>query len=80
MLERADLYKELSVETDNVRQSFYEQWYHLGKRTLLDVLIAETDHYGNKVSEINSRFDGYGAIVRQYASAGVLVQWLSGGL
>lgn len=80
MIERAELYKELSVETDSVRQAFYEQWYHLGKRTLLDVLIAETDHYGNKVSEVNSRFDGYGAIVRQYASAGVLMQWLGGGL
>lgn len=79
MLERAEQYRELSVETDSVRQSFYEQWYHLGKRTLLDVLNAETDYYGNQVSEINSRFDGYGAIIRQYASAGTLVQWLSDG-
>ena len=46
---------------------------------LLDVLTAENDHYGNQVSEISNRFDGYQSIVRQYASAGTLARWLQGG-
>lgn len=79
MLERAELYRSLSVESDKVRGAFYEQWYHLGRRTLLDVLISESDHYNNQVSEITNRFDGYAAIVRQYASSGTLVVWLSAG-
>lgn len=78
MLERAELYRELALETDRIRQAFFEQWYHLGKRTLLDVLSAETDHYGNQVSEVSNRFDGYHSIVHQYASAGSLVSWLRG--
>ncbi|WP_445177508.1 TolC family protein [Pseudomonas sp. McL0111] len=77
-LERAELYRDLSVESDRIREAFYLQWHHLGKRTLLDVLTAESDHYGNQVSEISNRFDGYQSVVRQYASAGYLTQWLQG--
>ncbi|WP_249490349.1 TolC family protein [Pseudomonas sp. HS6] len=77
-LERAELYRNLSVESDRIREAFYLQWHHLGKRTLLDVLTAENDHYGNQVSEITNRFDGYQSILRQYASAGTLMQWLQG--
>ena len=79
LFERAELYRDLTAETDQIRQAFYQQWYHLGKRTLLDVLSAESDHFSNQVSEISSRFDGYQAIFRQYASAGSLLQWLRGG-
>lgn len=77
-LERAELYRNLSVESNRIREAFYLQWHHLGKRTLLDVLTAENDHYGNQVSEITNRFDGYQSILRQYASAGILAQWLRG--
>ncbi|EIK72130.1 outer membrane efflux protein [Pseudomonas synxantha BG33R] len=75
-LERAELYRELSAESDRIRDAFFQQWHHLGKRSLLDVLTAENDHYGNQVSEISNRFDGYQSIVRQYASAGTLMRWL----
>lgn len=77
-LERSELYRELTVESDRIREAFYQQWHHLGKRTLLDVLTAENDHYGNQLSEITNRFDGYQSILRQYAGAGVLVPWLQG--
>lgn len=77
-LERAELYRDLTVESEGIRVAFYEQWYHLGKRTLLDVLSAESDHYGNRVNEVTYRFDGYQAILRQYAGAGALAGWLQG--
>ncbi|UST72272.1 TolC family protein [Pseudomonas siliginis] len=79
LIERAELYRGLSQESNKVREAFFEQWYHLGRRTLLDVLISESDHYNNQVSEVTNRFDGYAAIIRQYASAGALVRWLSVG-
>lgn len=79
MLSRADQYERLSGETDQVRKAFFEQWYHLGKRTLLDVLTAENDHYGNGVNEVTNRFDGYAAVLREYATAGALVDWLTTG-
>ncbi|QTO52602.1 TolC family protein [Burkholderia latens] len=76
---RANQYRALSAESDRVRKAFFDQWYHLGRRTLLDVLIAESDYYNNRVSEVAYRFDGYVATLRGYASAGLLVQWLREG-
>ncbi|WP_244138428.1 TolC family protein [Burkholderia stabilis] len=77
--ERADQYHDLTVESDHVRSAFFDQWYHLGRRSLLDVLIAENDYYNNRVSEVAYRFDGYAATLRGYASAGMLVRWLREG-
>lgn len=79
LADRADLYRGLSLESDKIRAAFYEQWYHLGRRTLLDVLSSESEHYNNQIGEVSSRFDGYQAVIRQYASSGTLVRWLSAG-
>lgn len=76
LFERAELYQALTRESEQIRGAFFEQWYHLGRRTLLDVLSAESDHYGNRVSEVSNRFDAYHATVRQYSSAGSLLGWL----
>ncbi|MDN7860468.1 TolC family protein [Burkholderia cepacia] len=76
---RADQYRDLTVESDRVRSAFFDQWYHLGRRSLLDVLIAESDDYNNRVNEVAYRFDGYAATLRGYASAGMLVRWLREG-
>lgn len=77
LLQRGDLYHDLTGESDRIRQDFFDQWYHLGKRTLLDVLSAESDYYNNRVSEVTARFDGYSAIMRSYASSGMLIKWLN---
>jgi adhesin transport system outer membrane protein len=73
---RADDYDRLSTETDRVRQMFYDQWYHLGKRTLLDVLTAENDHFNNQLSAINNRYDGYISNINVIASASMLLAWV----
>ncbi|KEY57386.1 TolC family protein [Serratia sp. DD3] len=73
---RAQDFDRLSIETDRVRQMFYDQWYHLGKRTLLDVLTAENDHFNNQLSAINNRYDGYVANINVIASAAMLLSWL----
>ncbi|MGH8052402.1 MAG: TolC family protein [Stenotrophomonas sp.] len=65
LIDRSELYRGLTVETNKVREAFYEQWYHLGRRTLLDVLSSESEHYNNQVGEVTSRFDGYQAVMRQ---------------
>jgi outer membrane protein TolC len=75
--ERAVSYETLSVESDKVRGMFFEQWYHLGKRSLLDVLTAESEHYSNQVAAVTSRFDTYQAIARMQSSAGRLQQWVA---
>ncbi len=79
MAERATLYKGLIVESDRIRKDFFDQWYHLGRRSLLDVLSAESDLYNNQVSEVSNRFDSYAAIISGYANSGTLGRWLATG-
>lgn len=74
--ERAKEYRALSSETDRVRNMFYEQWYYLGKRSLLDVLTAENDHFNNQISAINNEFDGYTANMSIMAESAMLLGWL----
>jgi adhesin transport system outer membrane protein len=77
-MRRAAEYSELIGETDRVRKAFYEQWFHLGKRTLLDVLIAESEHYNTEIAQVNSRFDSQGANLRIRADSAKLLNWLLG--
>jgi adhesin transport system outer membrane protein len=73
---RTKLYADLSVETDLVRKQFFEQWYHLNRRTLVDVLLAESDFYNNQVSEVSTQFDAYQSILKIHLNNGTLEQWL----
>ncbi|MEX2944074.1 TolC family protein [Serratia fonticola] len=73
---RADDFGRLSTETDRVRKMFYDQWYNLGKRTLLDVLTAENDHFNNQLSAINNRYDAYISNINVIASAAMLLNWV----
>jgi outer membrane protein TolC len=73
---RTKLYADLSTETDLVRKQFFEQWYHLNRRTLVDVLLAESDFYNNQVSEVSTQFDAYQAILKIHLNNGTLEQWL----
>lgn len=77
-LTRADGYRTLIKEAEAVRDAFFQQWYHLGRRSLLDVLSSETSLYSDRIGEIGSRFDAYGALISAYAGAGQLTQWLAG--
>jgi outer membrane protein, adhesin transport system len=73
---RADEYNDLSNETLKVRKAMFEQWYQLGKRSLLDVLVSETNHYNDRIGEVSNRFDAYEAVFSAYDGAGKLADWL----
>ncbi|MDB6002370.1 MAG: transporter [Rhizobacter sp.] len=70
--ERADSLGQLVPETDRVRRQFFDQWYNLGRRTLLDVLTAESEYYGNVAAQINSSFDAQSSLLRLSSEAGTL--------
>ncbi|WP_081893283.1 MULTISPECIES: TolC family protein [unclassified Serratia (in: enterobacteria)] len=76
LLTRANLYINLIAETERVKTAFFDQWYNLGRRTLLDVLIAESDYNNNRINEVSYRFDSYLAVVKAYGSTGMLSRWL----
>ncbi|QQZ39518.1 TolC family protein [Pseudomonas sp. SK3(2021)] len=73
----AQEYQRLSTETDRVRKMFYEQWYNLGKRTLLDVLVAENDHFNSQLQAINNRWDSVIADLSILSSSALLLGYLS---
>jgi adhesin transport system outer membrane protein len=76
MTTRAKLYEQQSTESDLIRKQFFEQWYHLNRRTLLDVLSAESDFYNNQVSATTTQFDSYQAVLKVHLNNGTLNQWL----
>ncbi|MEN3802942.1 TolC family protein [Aeromonas veronii] len=75
-LQQSENYEALSAETDKVRRMFFGQWYHLGKRTLLDVLTAESEHYNNQISAVNNRYDSFAANNKVVFSSSLLLPML----
>ncbi|WP_370600733.1 TolC family protein [Pseudomonas nitroreducens] len=76
---RADDYKALLTESDRVRKMFYDQWYHLGKRTLLDVLIAENEYYTHQIAASDTYYSAKAADLRIRAETSGLMAWLAPG-
>ncbi|MCP1648834.1 TolC family protein [Pseudomonas nitroreducens] len=76
---RANDYKSLLVESDRVRKMFYDQWYHLGKRTLLDVLIAENEYYTHQIEATDTYYSAKASDLRIRAETSGLLAWLAPG-
>jgi adhesin transport system outer membrane protein len=76
---RVDDYKALLVESDRVRKMFYDQWYHLGKRTLLDVLIAENEYYSTQIAASDTYYQSKTSDLRIRAETSGLMGWLAPG-
>lgn len=73
---RSREYNNLVVASREVKQSFYDQWFHLGKKQLIDVLGAESDFYNNEQTFINLQYDAFLAQLRIYSDSGMLLSWL----
>ena len=56
-LDRARRVVEILRNSDRVRASTLQQWQHLGRRSLFDVMGAEGDYYTNRVAHVNALFD-----------------------
>jgi adhesin transport system outer membrane protein len=72
-------YTSLLAESDRVRKMFYDQWYHLGKRTLLDVLIAENDYYSQQMAASDNYYSAKSSDLRIRAETSGLMAWLAPG-
>jgi len=72
-------YNALLAESDRVRKMFYDQWYHLGKRTLLDVLIAENDYYSQQIAAAETYYSAKASDLRIRAETSGLIAWLATG-
>ncbi|WP_336769049.1 TolC family protein [Pantoea endophytica] len=74
---QAKNYQALAAESEKVSKIFFDQWLKLGKRTLLDVLTAENDHFNHQLTAVNQQYDGEIANVKLMASTAVLLRSLN---
>lgn len=71
---RIGLLRQLIPGTDQVRKDYFDQWRELGRRTLLDVLTAETEHLNTRLSLVASEVDQTLALLRmRHEAAGLRV-------
>ena len=76
--QRANELTALLRDTDQVRKDYYDQWRELGRRSLLDVLTAESEHLSTQLNLATSQVDQVMAAVRMRHEAGAFGDWLLG--
>ena len=76
-LARADEYAQLLQISDRVRLDFYEQWSQLGRRSLFELLFAESEHHSLRLAWINSVHESLVSQMRMRTEAGSLSEWFS---
>ena len=74
---RVNHYAGVLADSDQVRNSTYEQWSKLGRRSLFDLMSAESEHYQLRVAYINALHDGFQATLQLRASGAGLLPWLA---
>lgn len=75
--QRANHYAGVLADSDQVRNATYEQWAKLGRRSLFDLMSAESEHYQLRVSYVNALHDGFQASMQLRASGAGLLPWLA---
>jgi len=56
-IDRARRVAEVLKDSEQVRNFTLQQWQQLGKRSLFDVIAAESDHFNNRVNYVNALHD-----------------------
>jgi len=75
--QRANHYAGVLADSDQVRNATYEQWAKLGRRSLFDLMSAESEHYQLRVSYVNALHDGFQAAMQLRATGAGLLPWLA---
>ncbi len=76
--DRARRYVDVLRDSERVRQSTIQQWAQIGKRSLFDVMSAESDHFNLRIAYVNALYDGYQASAQLRSMGGGLGNWLVG--
>lgn len=75
--DRAKRYVDVLRDSERVRNFTFQQWSQLGRRSLFDVMSAESDHFNLRIAYVNALHDGYlaGAQLRSLGTG--LSAWLT---
>ena len=58
---------EVLRNSDRVRASTLQQWQQLGRRSLFDVMSAESDYYATRVAHVNTLYDAQQVIAMMWS-------------
>jgi outer membrane protein TolC len=75
-LERAERVRAVLKSSEQVRDATRQQWLQLGRRSLFDVIGAETEHYGLRLSYVNALHDAQQLNANLIALGRGLLPWL----
>jgi adhesin transport system outer membrane protein len=76
-LQRARNYSEVLKDSDLVRNYTFEQWSKLGRRSLFDLISAESEHYQLRIAYINALHDGMVASAQLRTMGAGLLPWIA---
>lgn len=57
---RAERVRGVLASSDQVRNATLQQWQQLGRRSLFDVIAAETEHYSLRLAHVDTLFEAQG--------------------
>lgn len=66
-MDRARRIVEVLRNSDRVRASTLQQWQQLGRRSLFDVMSAESDYYSMRVAHVNTLYDAQQVIAMMWS-------------
>lgn len=75
--ERAKRYVDVLRDSERVRNFTFQQWSQIGKRSLFDVMSAESDHFNLRIAYVNALYDGYQASAQLRSMGSGLSAWLT---
>jgi outer membrane protein TolC len=72
-LARAKEYLSLLKESDQVRRDFFVQWREMGRRSLFELLAAESEHHNLVMVQLDTWFDALSGMARVRVESGALL-------
>jgi adhesin transport system outer membrane protein len=76
--DRADRVLAVLADSEKVREATLLQWQQLGRRSLFDVMGAESEHYSLRVAQVNAVHDGQQLQALLWSLGRGMVDWLQG--
>ncbi|MEY2842092.1 MAG: hypothetical protein RI920_129 [Pseudomonadota bacterium] len=70
-------YASILKDSELLRSFTFQQWSQLGRRSLFDLMSAESDHFTLRIAYVNALFDGYAANAQLRSLGGGLAGWIS---